>query len=83
MSGYQTILVDVATVKSYTAGLIRALVPGHRFIAMHPMFGPESYAKRGGDVTGLRIVVTDSTLEGKQCPALIARLRYVGFCVVY
>lgn len=77
-----TILVDVATVKTYTADLIRSLTPDHRFIAMHPMFGPESYAKRGGDVTGLRIVVTDETLEDGQCPALIARLRDVGFSVV-
>lgn len=77
-----TILVDVATVKVFTTDIIRAVAPGHRFIAMHPMFGPESYTKRHGDVAGLRIVITDDALEEGQCQALISRLREIGFSVV-
>ena len=77
-----TILVDVATVKVFTCNLIRAVAPEHRFIAMHPMFGPESYSKRNHDVTGLRIVVTDESLEDGQCQALITRFREIGFSVV-
>ena len=77
-----TILVDVATVKVFTTDVIKTVTPGQRFIAMHPMFGPESYTKRDQDVTGLRIVVTDDTLEEGQRQALIGRFRDIGFSVV-
>lgn len=77
-----TILVDVATVKVFTTDVIRKVAPDHRFIAMHPMFGPESYSKRNLEVSGLRIVVTDETLDSGQCQALISRFRDIGFSVV-
>lgn len=80
--GADTIIVDVATVKKYTAGLIRKIANGNRFICMHPMFGPESYAKRDGDVSGFRIVVTESTVEAEPYRSLIARLREIGFSVI-
>jgi prephenate dehydrogenase len=80
--GAQTVLVDVATVKQYTGDLVRAAAGARPFVAMHPMFGPESYAKRGGDVGGLRIVVTDNTLSDDGYAYLLARLREVGFSVV-
>ena len=41
------IVVDIATVKKYTMELLQTARPERPFIAMHPMFGPESYAKRG------------------------------------
>ncbi|MCG8357174.1 MAG: prephenate dehydrogenase/arogenate dehydrogenase family protein [Kiloniellales bacterium] len=76
------ILVDVATVKRYTGDLVRSAAAGRPYIAMHPMFGPESYAKRGGDLTGLRIVVTESTLGAERHEALLTRLRRIGFQIV-
>ena len=80
--GENSVLIDVATVKKYTSDLVRAAAGERRFLAMHPMFGPESYAKRGGDVTGLRIVITESTLEDAHYQDLVARLESVGFSIV-
>ncbi len=78
----ETILVDVATVKKYTSDLIRTIANGNPYLCMHPMFGPESYAKRDGDVSGFRIVVTDSNVEAEPYRSLLARLRAAGFSVI-
>ena len=80
--GADSVVVDVATVKKYTMDLLRATRPARTFVAMHPMFGPESYAKRGGDVSGLRIVVTGHTLTPARYSALRAKLAEVGFSVI-
>lgn len=57
-----TVIVDVSTVKVHTAGVLRRLAAHKRWIATHPMFGPESYQKRGGDISGFRIVITESNI---------------------
>jgi prephenate dehydrogenase len=81
--GPKTVLVDVATVKVHTGRLLRAAAgDSHGFIATHPMFGPESYGKRGGDVSGLRVVVTDHNLPPESYRALLARLQAAGFKVL-
>lgn len=77
-----SIVVDIATVKKYTMGLLQAVRPTRTFIAMHPMFGPESYAKRGGDVTGLRIVITGHSMAPAHYSALCKKLSAVGFSIV-
>lgn len=77
-----TVIVDVATVKEYTAGLIRSIAPHHRFISMHPMFGPESYAKRGGDISGFRIVVTERNIEPELWNSVRNRLTELEFSIV-
>lgn len=59
--GEQTIVCDVATVKTHTVSMLKEKkVPN--FIATHPMFGPYSYTKHGNSLKDLRIVVCDSTL---------------------
>ncbi len=80
--GPDTILVDVATVKAYTMGLVSSVRPGQPFLAMHPMFGPESYAKRGGDVTGFRIVVTGHNMDPTLYRILSNGLSAAGFSLV-
>lgn len=80
--GAATVVVDVATVKQHTMALLRDLGPDRPFLAMHPMFGPESYAKRGGDVAGLRIVLTGHQLAPDLYAAVRAKLAEVGFSVV-
>ena len=59
---WQTVLVDVATVKLHTVEVLQRLAPAHRWIATHPMFGPESYTKQGSKPDGLRIVIAKHTL---------------------
>jgi len=80
--GADSVIVDIATVKKYTTELLQALQPPHPFLAMHPMFGPESYAKRGGDVSGLRIVVTGHNLAPERYKAVCEKLASVGFAII-
>ncbi len=76
------IVIDIATVKKHTMEQLQAAQPTRPFVAMHPMFGPESYAKRDGDVTGLRIVVTGHNLPASSYTALCQKLAAVGFQVI-
>lgn len=76
------ILVDVATVKVHTVEILRRLAAGRPYIATHPMFGPESYAKRDNDVAGFRIVLTESTIPEQNRVQLVEFLRVCGFSVV-
>lgn len=76
-----TMIVDVATVKEHTENLLKKYAPG-RFIATHPMWGPESYKKKGESVEGFRIVVTAHTLSAQVYESLRARLQSLGFVVV-
>src|SRR3989338_3436422 len=82
LAGKDTVIVDIATVKVHTSALLKELAKGHRYIATHPMFGPESYEKRAGDVKGFRIVITDGTLSVEEYTALTAFLKKCGFDVV-
>jgi len=80
--GRDSVIVDIATVKKYTTELLQGLQPPRRFIAMHPMFGPESYAKRDSDVAGLRIVITGHNLAPDQYQAVCAKLTAIGFAII-
>ncbi|MDO8552849.1 MAG: prephenate dehydrogenase/arogenate dehydrogenase family protein [bacterium] len=82
LAGKDSVIVDIATVKVHTVQLLKKLAKGHRYIATHPMWGPESYEKRAGDVKGFRIVMTDGTLEVDEYKALTAFLKQCGFEVV-
>ena len=77
-----TVLVDVATVKTYTTGLLKKHAAGKRYLATHPMFGPESYDKKNGEVAGFRVVIAESTLPKGQTAAVTAFLKKCGFDVV-
>ena len=77
-----TVIADIATVKKYTTDLLQALDPPRPFISMHPMFGPESYAKRDGDVAGLRIVITGHNLPPEHYAAVRGKLASVGFSLI-
>lgn len=77
-----TLIVDVATVKSHTTSLLRRLAKGRRYIATHPVWGPESYEKRQGDIRGFRIVVAAHTLPKEEYALLRGALQMCGFNVV-
>lgn len=78
----ETVIVDVATVKGHTAKLLKKYLKGRRYISTHPMWGPESYKKKGNSVHGLRIVITDHTLAAQEYAALRAALKSIGFDIV-
>src|SRR3989344_5036014 len=82
LAGKGTVIVDIATVKVHTVQLLKKLAKGRRYIAAHPMWGPESYEKRSGDVKGFRIVMADGTLSVEEYAALIKLLQWCGFDVV-
>jgi prephenate dehydrogenase len=77
-----TILVDVATVKKLTSELCQKYCSCRRFISTHPMFGPASYKKHGGDVHGFRVVVTDYSLRNDTYQLLKAKFSGLGFDIV-
>ncbi len=77
-----TIIVDVATVKLHTAKLLKELAGDRPYVASHPMFGPESYKKTDGNVTGYRIVVTDFTISRSVLDQLRDFLTTLGFVVL-
>lgn len=77
-----TVVVDVATVKVHTTTILKRLAADRRYIAAHPMWGPESYTKRGGDITGFRIVLSAHTVPEGVYEACAAFLRQCGFDVV-
>lgn len=79
---WSSILVDVATVKLHTVEVLQRLAPAHRWIATHPMFGPESYMKQGSEVSGLRIVVSKHTLPEQEYKDLRKAFESIGFVVV-
>jgi len=79
--GENTIVCDVATVKKYTAGLLRERGV-RRFIATHPMFGPYSYAKQGNSLRDLRVAVCDSSLSHEDTRAIVEFLREGGLRVL-
>lgn len=78
----ETIFVDVATVKKLTNELCREHFEGRYFISTHPMFGPESYKKYRGNVSGFRIVITDYVLKNDQYQILKQILNNLGFLII-
>ncbi len=78
----ETIIVDVATVKKYTSELCKQYCVNRRFFSTHPMFGPESYKKHGGNVAGFRIVVTDYVLQNDQYLLLKNTFATLGFVII-
>ena len=82
MLGTNSVIVDVATVKVHTVHVLKRLAPDRKYIATHPMFGPESYKKLDGNVHGFRIVIAESTLPMPQKDELVSFLQSIGFDVV-
>lgn len=82
LMGEHTVLVDVATVKMDTVKLLKRHAKGKRWLATHPVFGPESFEKSGGDISGFRIVMVDGTLKVPEYTALTNFLKRCGFDVV-
>lgn len=78
----ESIIIDVATVKKYTSELLKKYCGDRRFFSTHPMFGPESYKKHGGNVSGFRIVVTDYVLQNDQYLRLKNVFAELGFVII-
>ena len=78
--GGNTIVADVCTVKVMPVEALRRA--GVRFIATHPMFGPESFEKHGGNLRGLRLVVCDHTLSTETYARFLEWTRTLGIVVI-
>ena len=77
-----TVIIDVATVKKHTSELLRKHCEGRRFISTHPMFGPESYKKHDGNISGFKIVVTDYILQNDQYQLIKNQFAKLGFLII-
>lgn len=74
------IIVDIATVKTHTVNLLRTHAHDRRYIAAHPMFGPQSYRQKDGDINGFRIVYTDKNgVDDKNFWTFKLALNDLGF----
>ena len=80
--GTGSVVLDIATVKRHTMDLLEATDPSVNFISMHPMFGPESYSQRDGDVNGFRVVITGHNLASGTYDAFCERLTAAGFSII-
>lgn len=80
--GNGSIVVDISTVKMHTTQILRTHLAGRLYVAAHPMFGPESYGKTGGNVTGFRIIVTESTLPQERYDIWRTFIEHLGFSIV-
>lgn len=78
----ETVIVDVATVKIHTAKALKRLAPKRPYIATHPIFGPESYTKRKGNISGFRVIISDHTLPKAAYKAALLFLKRCGFTVI-
>jgi prephenate dehydrogenase len=76
------VIVDVATVKVHTVEILERLASDRQWIAMHPMFGPESFKKTHGDISGYRIVLAAHTIPEAAYASLRAFLTTCGFTVI-
>ena len=77
-----SVVIDIATVKKHTMDLLQAAEPPVQFLSMHPMFGPESYAQRDGNVSGFRIVITGHNTPGNIYAAFCGTLTDAGFSII-
>ncbi|WP_434053821.1 MAG: prephenate dehydrogenase/arogenate dehydrogenase family protein [Roseibium sp.] len=84
--GKRSVLADVATVKLHTAELLKEHAARSerplRYVATHPMFGPHSYSKVGQSLQGLRIVLTDHSLDPAVYDDVKVALNAVGLVVL-
>lgn len=79
--GTHTIVCDVATVKKHTVDVLKN-AGIKNYIATHPMFGPNSYKKKGNSLKGLRFVLSESTLSLEDKDALIVFLEKLELSVI-
>ncbi len=77
-----SLIVDVATVKMHTVHALETLATRRRYIATHPMFGPETYQKREGDINGLRVVIAGHSVPANDYAACLLALRSIGLTVI-
>lgn len=77
-----TVLIDIATVKEHTVAALKRTMPAQPFLATHPMFGPYSYDKKEGDMTGFRLVVAEHSLADDVIHHLTQRLTALGLVLL-
>ncbi|MBI5457109.1 prephenate dehydrogenase [Candidatus Kaiserbacteria bacterium] len=77
-----TIVVDIATVKSYTQSLVKEKFSTQPRLHIHPMFGPGSFKRTKGSVEGFPIVVTQHTFTIREYRALKKFAKRCGFQIV-
>lgn len=78
----ETVIIDVATVKKHTNALMEKYCSDRHYVSSHPMFGPESYRKHNGNVTGFRIVVTDYSMPNDLYQQLKNIFAAFGFVII-
>lgn len=76
------ILVDIATVKTHPVSLFQKYASKKKYISTHPMFGPYSFEKKGNSLDGLRLVISEHTLNDAELAAVTNMLERVGLKIL-
>ncbi len=75
----ETIVLDVTSVKIIPLQLLQKYFPQNQIIGTHPLFGPESIAKK---VSDLKVVLTDVSALPSTKRAIIDSIEKMGFTVL-
>lgn len=79
----ETIIMDVSSVKIYpTQVMLEKLPASIQIIASHPMFGPGTYAKKNGELKGLKIVVDPVRINPVNKEKVLQPLKVSGIDVI-
>lgn len=79
----QTVILEVCSVKMWPKQvMLEHLNPETQFICTHPMFGPESYKKSGGSLTGFKFVVENSRCRSEVYDKVIRFVSSLGVDVI-
>lgn len=78
--GEDSIVVDVATVKEHPARVLSAFAYTDKikYVSTHPMFGPYSYEKKEGDLSGFRLVIAEHNIDDQVMREVIGWLEHLG-----
>jgi len=75
----ETIILDVTSVKIIPLQLLQKHFPQNQIIGTHPLFGPESIAKK---VTDLKVVLTNVSALSSTKRTIIDLIKKIGFAVL-
>lgn len=56
-------IIDVCSIKVYPVKILKRYAKHIKYIATHPMFGPNSFENKNYDMTNKRLVITESNTE--------------------
>lgn len=70
-----SVLIELNSVKVMPVNILNRYKDKLKFVATHPMFGPNSFSNGKYDLSGKKLVITDSNIDKKMYQNLISLLQ--------